>query len=117
MRTREGMTIAKAKGKLRGKQPSGRGLLRITADCLSNIEQAENRLTVAVGTAVPIEETERKGDFPIVFTVVHHKRRFVEWCQNQLSGAGFMYLYPFLAPTQHRYQKSHNGPTGALRGC
>ena len=65
----EGMAIAKAKGKLRGKRPklsekqqkqlwqfharyrgifdqrSCRGLLRITADCLSNIEQAENCLT------------------------------------------------------------------------
>ena len=64
MRTREGMAIAKAKGKLRGKRPklsekqqkelcrmhdtgeySISDLLRITADRLSNIEQAKNRLT------------------------------------------------------------------------
>ncbi len=68
MRTREGMAIAKAKGKLRGEtaetvgktteralanaryrgifdQRSGRGLLRIMADRLSNVEQAENLLT------------------------------------------------------------------------
>ena len=61
MRTREGMAIAKAKGKLRGKQPklsekqqkelwrmhdqrSCRGLLRVAADCLSNFEKATNRL-------------------------------------------------------------------------
>ena len=26
-------------------------------------------------------------------------------------------ILTIMAPTQHRYQESHNGPTGALRGC